>query len=94
MRRTSSLAHLGLTSLPEGHKHVETTKESSKARGRVLVWPHDGQEQELLQQPHPEGQGVGNNKVVTKSYKVCDGDVVEFEVEEKAISSVEAEEIP
>lgn len=35
-----------------------------------------------------------NNKVVTKSYKVCDGDVIEFEVEEKTISSVKAENIP
>ena len=35
-----------------------------------------------------------NNKVVSKSYKVCDGDLVEFEVEETVINNVNAENIP
>lgn len=35
-----------------------------------------------------------NNKVVSKSYKVCGGDLVEFEVEETVINNVDAENIP
>ena len=97
VRRTSSLAHLGLTSLLlRATKHVETvTKESSQKRVDVyLSGLTMGRSRSYFNSLIQRGKVLVNNKVVTKSYKVCDGDVVEFEVEEKAISSVEAEEIP
>ena len=97
MRRTSSLAHLGLTSLLlRATKHVETvTKEFSQKRVDVyLSGLTMGRSRSYFNSLIQRGKVLVNNKVVTKSYKVCDGDVVEFEVEEKAISSVEAEEIP
>jgi 23S rRNA pseudouridine1911/1915/1917 synthase len=35
-----------------------------------------------------------NQKQVSKSYKVCNGDVVQFEIEDTVVNNVEAEDIP
>ena len=91
--------HTHLDSSPwalRGTKHVDTvTKDSEKKRVDVYLSSlTTGRSRSYFNGLIERGKVLVNNKVVTKSYKVSTGDVVEYEVEEKAESSVEAEDIP
>ena len=71
------------------------TKESEKKRLDVYLSNIDtSRSRSYFNSLIQSGCVLVNNKVVNKSYKVNVGDVIEYEVEEKVKSRVEAENIP
>lgn len=82
--------------LHSSNKHVETVdKEHSKQRiDKFLSGLSVGRSRSYFNALCERGLVKVNNKVVSKSYKISDGDIVEFVVEEAVTTDLNAEDIP